>query len=203
MSVILILSITLTNAHVVLADDGPTPEPTVSAEPTEEPIQPTLEPTEPPIVATESPVVETPVATEAAPAEEAPVEEQEAPITELLTQAPENTDLVVLDENGQALPLTSQEALNTILETDPMWCPAGVLPGGVGCTTNFATINLLIADMIANTGTYDENGIIYFTSTPGSSFSLTSTTLNTDYTTLSNFNLTLQGGWNGLNGASA
>ena len=211
LSILLILSITLTNVNVALADDGPTPEPTVAAEPTEEPVQPTVEPTEPPVVepteppvtATEPPVVETAVPTETAPTEQAPVIEEQAPITELLTQAPENTDLVVLDENGEALPLSSQEALNTILETDPMWCPAGVLPGGVGCTTNFASIALLIADM-ANTTTYDENGIIYFTSNPGASFSLTTTSLGTaNFNTLNDFNLTLQGGWNGLNGVSA
>src|SRR5919109_3701859 len=205
LSFILILSLTLMNVNVALADDGATPEPQVTAEPTEEPVQPTTEPTEPPVVATESPVVDTPAPTEV-PIEQAPVTETEeaAPIAELLTQAPENTDLVVLDENGEALSLTSQEALNTILETDPMWCPAGVLPGGAGCTTNFATISLLIADMVANTGTYDENGIIYFTTTPGASFSLTTTSLGTtDFNTLNDFNLTLQGGWNGLNGASA
>ena len=130
LSVILILSLTLMNVNVALADDGTTPEPQVTAEPTEEPVQPTPEPTEPPVEATESPVVDTPAPTEV-PIEQAPATEPEeaAPIAELLTQAPENTDLVVLDENGEALSLTSQEALNTILETDPMWCPAGVLPG--------------------------------------------------------------------------
>ena len=212
LSILLILSITLTNVNVAFADDGPTPEPTVAAEPTEEPVQPTAEPTEPPVVepseppvvATEPPVVETPVPTEAAPTQPATVTDEQAPITALLTQAPENTDLVVLDENGQVLPLTSQEALDAILETDPMWCPAGILPGGAGCTTNFATISALMTDMINNTTTYDENGVIYFTTSPGASFSLTNTTLGaSDYTTLSNFNLTLQGGWNGLNGASA
>src|ERR1700752_1350814 len=211
LSVILILSLTLTNVNVALADDGPTPEPPVTAEPTEEPVQPTVEPTEPPIVdpteppvvATEPPVVETPIPTEVAPIDEIPVTEEQAPIAELLNQAPENTHLVVLKENGEALPLTSKEALDTILETDPMWCPAGVLPGGPGCTTNFGSIALLMADMTSSPATYDENGIIYFTTTPGASFSLTSATLGAAFTTLSSFNLTLQGGWNGSNGAAA
>ena len=204
LSVILILSLTLMNVNVALADDSTTPEPIASVEPTEEPVQPTSEPTEPPVVESEPPVIDTPVPTEAVPTDKAPVTEEEAPIAELLNQAPENTDLVVLDENGEALSLTSQEALNTILETDPMWCPAGVLPGGTGCTTNFGTIGELIADMTTNTGTYDENGIIYFTSTPGASFSLTTTSLGAaDFNTLNDFNLTLQGGWNGLDGASA
>ena len=218
LSVILIFSITLTNVHVAFADEGPTPEPAVTAEPT----QPTVEPTEPPVEATEpavQPTVEptesselptepavaaTQVPTEAPVVEENSEPVEQAPITELLSQAPENTELVVLDENGEALSLTSQEALDTILDTDPMWCPAGVLPGGAGCTTNFATISALITDMINNTTTYDENGIIYFTTTPGASFSLTTTSLGiTDFNTLNDFNLTLQGGWNGSNGALA
>ena len=211
LSVILILSLTLMNVNVALADEGPTPEPTASVEPTEEPVQPTAEPTEPPVVdpteppviVTAPPVVDIPIATEIAPTEQAQVIEAQAPITELLEQAPENTELVVLDENGEALALTSQEALNTILETDPMWCPAGVLPGEPGCTTNFGTILELITDMVDNTNTYDENGIIYFTASPNAPFSLTAATLGADYTTLNSFNLTLQGGWNGVNGAGA
>jgi hypothetical protein len=212
LSVILIFSITLTNVGVALADEGPTPEPALTAEPTQPPVEPTeppvqstVEPTEPPVIPTESPVVATQIATEAPVVEENPEPVDQAPITQLLSQAPENTELVVLDENGQALSLTSQEALDTILDTDPMWCPAGVLPGGVGCTTNFLTIGALITDMVSNTTTYDENGIIYFTLDPGAgSFSLTTSSLgSTDFNTLNDFNLTLQGGWNGSNGAAA
>src|SRR5688572_6924323 len=217
LSVILIFSITLTNVRVAFADEGPTPEPAVTAEPTQPPVeateppveateppaQPTVEPTESSELPTE-PVASTEVPTEAPAVEENPEPVEQAPIAELLSQAPENTDLVVLDENGQPLSLTSQEALDTILDTDPMWCPAGVLPGGTGCTTNFLTISALMTDMMNNTTTYDENGIIYFTTTPGASFSLTTTSLGlADFNTLNDFNLTLQGGWNGSNGALA
>ncbi len=208
LSVLLVISLTLMNVHIALADDGPTPEPALTAEPTEPPVQPTeppVEATEPAVLPTEPPVIATQVPTEApVVVEETPDIVEPAPIVDLLTQAPDNTELVVLDENGEALPLTSQEALNTILETDPMWCPAGVLPGGAGCTTNFGSINLLITDMVNNTTTYDENGIIYFTTNPGASFSLTTASLGAaDFNTLNDFNLTLQGGWNGSNGASA
>ena len=44
LSVILIFSITLTNVGIAFADEGPTPEPAVTAEPT----QPPVEATEPP-----------------------------------------------------------------------------------------------------------------------------------------------------------
>lgn len=124
----------------------------------------------------------------------------------MFEQIPENTEVIVLDENGAALPLASEEALEVILDSDPMWCPAGVLPGGPGCTTNFATINALLTNMRNNTSNYTQDGVIYFTSNPGASFSLTtagSSLGSGDFNTLNDFDLTLQGGWNGLNSASA
>lgn len=190
---LLIASIVLANVSIAFADDGTTPEPTVTVEPTEEPVEPT--------------------ATEASPspeAEENVVEEEQAPAGEeasdpaLFEQIPGDTEVVVLDGNGEPIPLASEAAMNVILDTDPMWCPAGVQPGGPGCTTNFATINALITDMRNNTGNYTQDGVIYFTANPGASFSLTTTSLGAgDFNTLNDYNLTLQGGWNGLNGASA
>jgi hypothetical protein len=82
-----------------------------------------------------------------------------------------------------------------------MWCPEGVLPGGVGCTTNFVSISALITNMVTVTNNYAQNGVIYFTSNPGiGTFNLNPTTLpGGDFETLNDYNLTLQGGWNGLN----
>lgn len=213
LSILLIISISLMNVNTALADDSAPPQET--ATPTEEPVQLTEEPAEP--AATETPTVEeTPAAVEEVPAatEEAPAEVEETPVNEgqvpaeeeptLFSQIPEETDVVVLDENGESLPLVSSEALDIILETDPMWCPAGVLPGGPGCTTNFSSIALLINNMISNTNAYDQAGVIYFTSNPGASFSLTTSSLGTaDFNQLSDNNLILQGGWNGQNGTNA
>jgi hypothetical protein len=81
-----------------------------------------------------------------------------------------------------------------------MWCPAGVLPGGTGCSGNFLTISALVNNMRNNASNYDEPGVIYFTANPGSqSLTLTDagTSLGGSYDTLKNYNLTLQGGWNG------
>jgi hypothetical protein len=80
-----------------------------------------------------------------------------------------------------------------------MWCPEGVLPGGAGCTTNFASISALITNMVSHTSNYTQNGVIYFTSNPGAgTFTLNPTTLSGgDFDTLKNYNLTLKGGWNG------
>jgi hypothetical protein len=203
-SFLLIASIVLANVSIVFADDGTTPEPTVTSEPTEEPVA--TEEAETPTVS------ETP-APEASPSPEADedvVEEEQATAGEeasdpaLFEQIPGGTEVVVLDENGETIPLASEAAMDVILDTDPMWCPAGVQPGGPGCTTNFATINALITDMRNNTGNYTQDGVIYFTTTPGASFSLTTTSLgNGDFNTLNDYNLTLQGGWNGLNGTNA
>jgi len=233
-SLILVFSICLTNVGVALADDSAPPPPTAEpteppvepplptveptepvVEPTQPPVEPTIEPTEPTveptiepteatIEPTQPPIADTPVPTEAPPAEETSGTGEQAPIVDMLNQAPDNTQIVVLDQNGDALPLTSQDALDTILETDPMWCPAGVLPGGPGCTINFGSIGALISNMVSNTASYTQNGIIYFTSVAGGSLTLTTSTLTGgDFNTLSSFNLTLQGGWNGSNGAAA
>jgi hypothetical protein len=89
-----------------------------------------------------------------------------------------------------------------------MWCPAGVLPGGAGCSTNFASSQALIDDMDnSNPNTtdsiYEQDGTIYFTADPGGSFLLLrgSEIQNLDYDALKIYNLTLQGGWNGATGA--
>lgn len=205
-SFLLIASIVLANVSIAFADDGTTPEPTVTAEPTEEPIE--TEAVETPTV-TETPAPEitpSPETEEDVVEEEQVPAEEEAPEPALFEQIPSDTEVVVLDENGETIPLASEAALDVILDTDPMWCPAGVQPGGAGCTTNFATINALLTDMRNNTGNYTQDGVIYFTANPGASFSLTtavSSLGNGDFNTLNDYNLTLQGGWNGLNGASA
>ena len=185
-SLLIIVSLCLMNVNTVLADD-PIP-PTATPEPTAEP--PVAEPT--------PTTDETPENGEQGPAGE------DAADVSLFSQVPENTELVVLDENGEAVPLATNEAIDIILETDPMWCPAGVLPGGPGCTSNFASITLLINNMISNTNAYDQAGVIYFTSNPGASFTLTTTTLGSgDFNQLRDNNLVLQGGWNGLTGSNA
>ncbi len=151
-------------------------------------------PTEPPVatqVETEPPVESTPV----------PAEATTAPIEEILTQVPETIDVVVLNENGNAVPLATEEAAQIAQVVDPMWCPEGVQPGGAGCTTNFASISLLINNMVnpSNTASYAQNGVIYFTASPGSgTLNLSESNLGTTaFNTLKNFNLTLQGGWDG------
>jgi hypothetical protein len=133
--------------------------------------------------------------------------------TSLLSQLPEGTDVVVMNESGDPISLASQEAVNIVQITDPMWCPQGIAPGGTGCTANFADSQALIDDMdnsdpaTANS-IYEQNGIIYFTVNPGpGSFRLvrgSGLALNAaDYDVLKSYDLILQGGWNGIIGAGA
>ncbi|MBL8097766.1 MAG: hypothetical protein JNK81_01215, partial [Anaerolineales bacterium] len=62
-------------------------------------------------------------------------------VAEVIQSLPEDTTLVVVDENGEALPLASEEAAETIELADPRWCPVGVAPGGAGCSPVFASFN--------------------------------------------------------------
>lgn len=114
-----------------------------------------------------------------------------------------DTSVVVLDANGQPLPLVTQEAANVIAISDPMWCPAGVPPGGAGCTSSYTSLALLLSDLSAmNSGTgVGANGTIWIESSYDSSVNdplSTDFTLNgSTLTTWANFSLTLQGGWGG------
>ena len=104
----------VTSAHA----DGETPT---------EPPAPTQVETEP----TQPPVESTPE----------PFGIEATPIAEILTQVPDNTEVIVLDEEGNSVPFATEEAAEITEIVDPMWCPAGVLPGGVGCSGNFSTIS--------------------------------------------------------------
>ncbi len=145
--------------------------------------------------------------TDAAPTDQVPATEassgNQANPSYLPTQVSGSSDVVVLDASGEQVPMASQQAADIIASTDPMWCPAGVLPGGAGCTTNFGSVALLQNDINNNASNYAHAGIIYFTSSAASSFTLNTSSIGTgDFTTIKSSNLTLQGGWNGLNGAN-
>src|SRR6266498_2285778 len=165
---IIVVCVNLVNAHPVLADGETPPEPPAATETAAEP------------------------SVESAPE---PVEAAATPVAEALTQVPESTDVIVLDENGSSVPLATQEAAEITAVVDPIWCPAGVLPGGAGCSTSYSTIIALVNNMRDNPSDYDEHGVIYFTTDPGTqSFSLTDdgASLGSSFDTLKNFNLTLQ-----------
>jgi hypothetical protein len=148
----MVLAISAMQVVPVLADDAapPPPEATEVAPPVEEsaPEAPPVEPAEVPVtVVEEVPPTAEPVVPEeqivpvVEAQAEAPVAQPETP-AEVLAQVPAGTELVVLNESGDALPLVSEEATEVFYTGDPVWCPVGVIPpSGAGCSGPKATFN--------------------------------------------------------------
>jgi hypothetical protein len=215
-TLLLVLFVSLARPMAVYADDSTPPPPTEepTAPPTEEaPVEAESSPTEAPSEMlltdgpTESPSGPAPTETPTEPSTEA----ESIVVSDILEAVPDGTEVVVLDENSEIVPLASEAAAQIVAAADPMWCPAGTLPGGAGCTINFASPQALIDNIDSSNpnstnSIYEQHGIIYFTADPGGAFLLTRGTGNelqgADYDVLRVFNLTLQGGWNGLNDGS-
>jgi hypothetical protein len=154
------------------------------------------------------------------PADPPAVEEvppaEDLTVPEVLEQLPADTSLVVLDENGEVLPLTAEEAAAVVVSGDPIWCPTGVdpNPGVDGCTYAQASLSELItvlqtqtagvfdyagagtiyiaADYDASTASSPDYGTdIFFSPDPESSFQIGLT------------DLVVQGGWGGAPGSSS
>lgn len=224
LTIVAVLFVSAVGTTNVYADDGtPPPPPTETGE--VDPSTGEAEPvaTEPAVVTPPAEEAE-PVATEAAvtepieesvPSEEAPVVE-EAPVAEaapiveeqqpaeaeaapILEQVPDNTTVTVLNAEGEAQALTSQESADAILTSDPIWCPQFVTPapGANGCTQAYASFTELLTFLKANEGnaTYQQAGTIYVQmgvyTGPESSIDFNSYS----FTNLNQYDLTLQGGW--------
>jgi hypothetical protein len=127
-------------------------------------------------------------------------EETSAPsVSEVLEQAPEGTQLVILDNQGNAEPLASQEAADIVASGDPMWCPGSTPPGGVGCTTSYTTFDALITEL--GLGAYTGDGTIYVAD--GYNSGLEPGDISIDGTVLTNLGaLSIQGGWDGITGGA-
>ena len=179
-------------------DETPPEEDEVASEgetPTEEP-------------ATEETVTEESAAEETAteePAAEQPAPEEEAQTNKesVLAQVPDGTDVVVLDEGGDVVPLVTQEAADAIASSDPMWCPDGVDPvaNTNGCTGSYSSMTALLA-ALSGGGQPNQAGTIWIEKTYNSSTAepggTTVITIDGDwYPTWQGHSLTIQGGWNG------
>lgn len=135
--------------------------------------------------------------TDSAPSEEPTSDVEES----ILEQLPENTELIVLDEEGQVLPLVTQEAEQIIMEGDPMWCPVGVTPGGAGCTASTTSFVTMLTNLTALYGATGPSmaGVIWISENYNSNthdngvttFNISGSTL----TSMKDFALTIQGGW--------
>jgi hypothetical protein len=140
------------------------------------------------------------------PTEEQPVNvenlpvEETAPIEEILSEIPEGTEVVILDENGESIPLATQAAAELIVEKDPIWCPAGVAPkpGMGGCTTSYGSLSALVA-----AGPHNANGVIWIEAGTDSGLEV-EINGSGNWASAKNYNLTLQGGWvGGTSGSKA
>jgi len=157
--------------------------------------------TDTPPVAKETslPPVEEPVTEEVTPpAEPDPKLEENNTVSELLSQIPENTGLIVAVED-RVVPLTTPEAAAAIVQGDPIWCPDGAMPNPLanGCTDSYSDLESLIDDFGNSVlPEPNQNGTIWIMS--GTDTSSTALVIDGSiFTTWSTYSLTLQGGWDG------
>lgn len=167
LAIIIALILSLVGTRSVLADDATPPPPTeIPTEETPPPTEGSTEETTPTEEAVETlptdvPVAETP--TEIPETTEPPIVEEET-VPEILEQLPAETEILILDPNGEPLPMATTEAAEVLVAGDPMWCPDSVTPGTdtLGqCTAPHSSFTDLIADLETNTGTYFGAGTIY------------------------------------------
>ncbi|MFN3490652.1 MAG: right-handed parallel beta-helix repeat-containing protein, partial [Anaerolineales bacterium] len=168
------------------------------------PVEPQVEETNPPAETEEEAPPPPTGETDSAPLEESTTDEEQT----ILEQLPENTALIVTNEEGQPLPLAAQEAQEILDDgiIDPVWCPVGVAPqnGINGCTTAYPSLQALVNALMAGTAGVVPNaaGVIWIeqgTDTSAASIILNGT--DPDIGNMENFALTLQGGWNGVFGS--
>jgi hypothetical protein len=115
------------------------------------------------------PPADEPAAEEPAPAEEPAAVEEAAAVAEVLEQLPEDTELVVLDEGGEALPLATEEAAEVLAAPDPYFTVGGTLyqftaadcdpdtAGDQGCSTPIQAA----IDYLAGLDATPDDGTIY------------------------------------------
>jgi hypothetical protein len=122
MMILLALTVSALGVTPALADDSVTPP--VDAPAVEEPVAdaPVTEESVADAPAAEEPVADAPIVEQ--PAAEEPVAE-DATVAEILEAAPEGTEVVVLDETGEALPLASEDAAVVLAAPDPYFTVGG------------------------------------------------------------------------------
>ena len=128
------------------------------------------------------------------PAEETPTDTPPG----LLEQIPENTTVVVATDAGIE-PLATQEAANSFVIGDPIWCPenATPVPGSNGCTGSYTTLAKLIFDIENSVIPQpNNNGVIWIMA--GNDLSTSAISIDGSiFNTWRDYRLTLQGGWDG------
>lgn len=178
--------------------EAPSPTAEVSSDSTgtepATPVETSMTTPEPVEEAASDPVTSTaePVQTTTAVATEEPA------LLDVQQEIPQDTSIVVLDANGQPVPLAAQDAAEIIANSDPVWCPAGQAPtiGANGCSGSYSTL----ADLVSALGpSISQDGTIWITAGPVADSAAVAINGST-YPTWSNYKLGLQGGWCGLDG---
>lgn len=122
----------------------------------------------------------------------------------VLAAVPENTNVAVVDAQGNLQPLAAQAAAIALATKDPIWCPAGQGPtaGANGCTQTFTSLTALL-NFLANNAAFSGAGTIFVeqgaykggeTIIDFNSFNLTN---------ISGSALTVTGGWNPATGTTS
>ena len=101
---------------------------------------------------------------ETPPAEAPPPEVPPESLTEVLEQAQPDTQVVVVNSDGEVEPLATVEAAEILVTGDPVWCPGSVTPGNDPlneCTSSHPDFDSLLADLATNNTTYTGTGTIF------------------------------------------
>jgi hypothetical protein len=122
----------------------------------------------------------------------------DAPQPPTLSELPENTSVTVLNAEGEAQPLATQEAADAIAHTtDPIWCPEGQppVPGANGCTPSFTSFTDLLTFLAGNAGFQGPGTIFVEQGAYGGGESVIDFNAY-NLSNISSSTLTVQGGWN-------
>jgi hypothetical protein len=156
---------------------------------------------------TEGTVEETPAPTEEAAATADPVVIETVPLessadtstAESLASLPEGTDLIVVNADGETVPLASEEAAEIIAGGDPIWCPTGVAPVPDVTQTICSDTYTSLADLVAGFVPYT-NGVIWVQWNTTAAGTIDGAG---GWSTAATYSLTIQGGWEGTSGSTA
>lgn len=167
----------------------------------------------------ETPPVEPPAVVEPVEPIEPPAQEESFPVVEevpttetvesILAEVPQDTEVIVLNEEGETIPLATEEAVAIITNGDPMWCPTGITPGGAGCTAAFNYFNgaggllaVISNKTVAGTIWIADSYTGNVGTTAGVDGEVNAVTLDGSLGTTANFALTIEGGWSGVLGST-
>lgn len=204
---VFVLFVNLFSVQVASADGEPPTEPPVATDVGTEPAgESTPEPETTSVPAVQTPVAPFPESPESAPTQE-PAAAQDSIVAGILSDAPEDTSLVVLDESGQPIALGAQQTASAVVNSDPVWCPAGIntpTPGAGGCSVSYGSITELLTAMRTTPAAFSADGTIFLDNRDVTIFSTplilnaAPDSLAASFATLSTYNLTVRGGWNSV-----